>query len=378
MNTLPIKKEILRWARLRAGFELADLIKPFPKLAEWENGDSLPTLKQLEGLAKKLLAPLGYFFLPEPPEEKLPINDFRSISDTPIRHPSPDLLETVFSMQRRQAWLREFVIEEGAEPLPFVGSVTMRDNPEKVAQSIRAVLGLNADWAISLAKWSDAFSSLWLHAERAGIVVVCNGIVGNNTSRILDVEEFRGFVLSDPYVPLVFINNADAKAAQMFTLAHEFAHLWIGSAGVLNFKEMNPANNATELFCNAVAAEMLVPHREIMSAWQDRISIYELASYFKVSPLVIGRRLLDLGKITRDDFFKFYNTYVSKVRIEKNAREGGGNFYSNCDYRIGRPFAGAIGRAVKSGRLLYRDAYKLTGLQGKTFDKYVMKISGEG
>jgi len=378
MSTLSIKPEVLAWARKRAGFEVADLLKPFPKLIEWEQGVSSPTLKQLEALASKLLAPLGYFFLPAPPEEKLPIPDFRSVHDTPIQHPSPDLLETVYSMQRRQAWLRDFIIEQGAERLPFVGSASLRDKPEEVAKNIRATLGINTGWTRTITKWRDAFTSLWLNAEQAGIVIVCNGVVGNNTSRVLDVEEFRGFVLPDSYVPLVFINNADAKAAQMFTLAHELAHIWIGSAGVLNFRDMKPADNETEVFCNAIAAEMLVPQDELAVAWKERRSFYELASFFKVSPLVIARRLLDLGFINKDDFFGFYNSYISKVRTEKAAKEaGGGNFYSNCDYRIGRPFAGAIGRAVKSGKLLYHDAYKLTGLQGKTFDKYVLKISGE-
>jgi Zn-dependent peptidase ImmA (M78 family)/transcriptional regulator with XRE-family HTH domain len=282
MNTVSIKPELISWARQRAGLEPDDLAKPFPKLVEWEQGVSSPTLRQLEALAQKLWAPLGYFFLPAPPEEKLPIPDFRSVKDAPIQHPSPDLLETVFYMQRRQAWLRDFVIEEGAEPLPFVGSATLRDKPDEVARKIRAALGINAGWTRSIVKWRDAFSSLWLNAEQKGIIIVCNGIVGNTTSRILDVEEFRGFVLPDSYVPFVFINNADAKAAQMFTLAHELAHIWIGSAGVLNFRAMKPAENETELFCNAVAAEMLVPHDELKSAWRERRSFYELANYFKV------------------------------------------------------------------------------------------------
>jgi Zn-dependent peptidase ImmA (M78 family) len=379
MSTISIKPEILVWARRRAGFEISDLSKPFPKLAEWEGGVSSPTLKQLESLAKKLLAPLGYFFLPAPPQENLPIPDFRSVNDTPVQHPSPDLLETVFAMQRRQAWLRDFVIEEGAERLPFVGSASLKDKPEKVAHNIRNTLRINSGWAEGIAKWTEAFTSLWLKAEHAGILIVCNGIVGNNTNRVLDVEEFRGFVLPDIYVPLVFINNADAKAAQMFTLAHELAHIWIDSAGVLNFRNMSPAENETELFCNAVAAEMLVPKDELLGAWGSIDSFYELASRFKVSPLVIARRLLDLGLITKEKFFAFYNSYVSRVRDEKAAKEkSGGNFYANCDYRIGRPFGGAVARAVKSGKVLYSDAYKLTGLHGKTFDEYILKISAEG
>lgn len=375
---LSIKPEIIRWARERAGLEIDDLLKPFPKFGEWEAGASSPTLSQLEKLARKVCAPLGYFFLPKPPEEKLPISDFRSVGDAPVQNASPDLLETVFSMQRRQAWYREFIIEEGATPLGFVGSASLRDNPSEVAGRMKTALGITPGAVAAMPKWSDAFSDLWLKAEQLGVIVVCNGVVGNNTSRVLDVSEFRGFVLTDAYAPLVFINNADAKAAQMFTLVHELVHLWIGATGVLNFTEMNPANNETELFCNAVAAEFLVPKDEFAEAWRGEHSFYSLAARFKVSPLVIARRALDLRFITKSDFFGFYNQYMANVRSEKAAKEGGGNFYSNCDYRIGRPFAAAANRATGGGRLLFRDAYNLTGLQGATFDKYIQKVNREG
>lgn len=377
MNTVSIKPEIIRWARLRAGLEIEELLKPFPKFAEWETGRASPTLNQLEKLARKVCAPLGYFFLPKPPEEKLPIPDFRSINDTPVMEPSPDLMETILSMQRRQAWYREFLTEEGSGALAFVGSASLRDGPDSVAARMRDAMRITSSWLKSIPKWGEAFSELWLRAEELGILIVCNGIVGNNTSRVLDVNEFRGFVLPDAYAPLVFINNSDAKAARMFTLAHELAHLWINAAGVLNFREMKPSENETELFCNAVAAEFLVPKDELAAAWRTAKSFYTLATYFKVSPLVIARRALDLGFVKNSDFFGFYNNYMGKVRSDKEAKEGG-NFYANCDYRIGRPFATAINRATKSGRLLYRDAYNLTGLQGATFDKYIHKVIREG
>lgn len=378
MNTIPIKPEILVWARQRAGFEAAELLKPFPKLLEWEQGVSYPTLNQLEKLAKRLWAPLGYFFLPAPPEEKLPIPDFRSLNDTPVQHPSPDLLETIFSMQRRQEWYKDFIFREGVPPLAFVGSASIHDDPIKVAERMRVVLGVVAGWTQSMPKWEDAFNTLWLNAEQAGVLVVCNGVVGNNTSRVLDVEEFRGFVLPDSHAPLIFINNVDAKAAQMFTLAHELAHIWIGSAGVSNFRNLKPADNETELFCNAVAAEFLVPSSELTSAWEKQKSFYTLANRFKVSPLVIARRVLDAGYITKEDFFKFYNSFMAGVRAERDARESGGSFYSNCEYRIGRPFADAIARAAKGGKLLYSEAYRLTGIKGETFDRYILKMSREG
>jgi Zn-dependent peptidase ImmA (M78 family) len=379
MNTISIKPELLAWARKRAGLEISDLVKPFPKFNEWEQGSSSPTLRQLEAIAAKLWAPLGYFFLQAPPEEKLPIPDFRSVGDAPIIQPSPDLLETVFSMQRRQIWYREFIQDEGAGPLPFVGSAKLGDSPIEVAAKMRATLGVSANWARSMKTWEDAFRALWLNAEHVGIIVVCNGVVGNNATRILDVDEFRGFVLSDAYAPFVFINNADAKAAQMFTLVHELVHIWLDAAGVLNFREMIPSDNETELFCNAVAAEFLVPQDEIAILWKNQKSYQGLANHFKVSSLVVARRLLDLKFIKKDEFFKFYNSIMAEVRAKKEAKENGGTFYANCNYRIGQPFAEAINRAVKGHKLLYNDAYKLTGIRGPTFDKYIFKANlGDG
>jgi Zn-dependent peptidase ImmA (M78 family) len=209
--------------------------------------------------------------------------------------------------------------------------------------------------------------------ETVGVLIVINGVVGNNTHRKLSTEEFRGFALCDGYAPLIFINGSDANAAQMFTMAHELAHLWLGEDGVSNFDALQPAPARVERLCNAAAAEFLVPARTLKACWAEAQQAQEhyqyLARRFKVSPLVAARRALDLQFATRDEFFAFYRDYLDDDR-RKRGESKGGHFWNTQNVRVGSRFGAAVVRAAKEGRLLYREAYRLTGLRGKTFDKF--------
>jgi len=205
MIRVTVKPELLQWARERAGGTLQSLSKRFPRLQLWERGEAKPTLKQLEAFAKVTYVPFGYFFLPEPPEESLPIPDLRTICSQEIRRSSPDLLDTIYSMQRRQAWLREELVECEAEALEFVGSARLADEPQGVGREMRRMVGLDDSWASTVRTWKDAVAELRRAVEKLGVMAIINGVVGNNTHRKLDIGEFRGFALSDEYAPLVFV-----------------------------------------------------------------------------------------------------------------------------------------------------------------------------
>jgi len=374
MRKVAIKENILRWAVNRAGLTPDALQQKFPKIQQWITGEDHPTIRQLESLAKATLTPLGFFFLAEPPEERMPIPHFRTLDGRTAIRPSPNLLETVQMMQRRQAWMRDFLKDQGQEPLPFVRSARSNDLPASVADRIRHALNFDESWAVKETTWTDALRTLRETMEDTGILVVVNGIVGNNTRRKLNPEEFRGFVLVDEYAPLVFVNGADGRAAQMFTLAHELAHVFLGSSAAFDLREMRPADDPMEQACNRVAAEFLVPERKLRPIWSsiqnDLAPFQTVARQFKVSEIVVARRALDLGLIQRETFLDFLD---KQQRTSARGPEGG-DFYNNQNLRIGRRFASAVAQAAKEGILLYSEAYHLTGLCGKTFDHYVTHL----
>lgn len=377
MSRVAVKPELIRWARKRAGLTVAALKEQFPKVDAWESGEAQPTFRQLEDLAKKTATPFGYMFLPKPPEERLPVPDFRTVRKGRIKQPSVNLVETLQTMQRRQDWMRDFLVEQGVLPLPFIGSTDMRKRPEAVAASIGETLNLTEDWARYEQTWAAALRTLRRAVEASGVLIFINGIVGNDTHRALNPKEFRGFVLCDDYAPLIFVNGADAKGAQMFTLAHEMVHLWLGRGGIFSLDELQPADDATEEFCNQVAAEFLVPAVTLRSSWREAVADKEpfqfLAKRFKVSPIVTARRALDLTLIDKETFFEFYRAYEKDERRKKQ-KQSGGDFYITQNVRLDRRFVSAVVRAVQEGRLPYGDAYKLTGLRGQTFDRFTKTL----
>lgn len=372
MSRANIKPDLVDWAYKRSGAKFEVLEKRFPKLPQWIAGEVQPTMLQLESFAKATLTPMGYFFLPQPPQEPLPVPDFRTVRGRSVARPSAALLETIYSMQRRQDWLREYLEEDNEDPLPFVGSITLDTDTVVAAQSIRETLGILDGWADEHSTWESALIGLRRSAEAVGIVVVINGVVGNNTRQPLNVKEFRGFVLSDKLAPLIFINGADAKSAQMFTLAHELAHIWIGRDGVFDLPDLKAGPDKMELFCNRVAAEVLIPASELQKRWHEVASLTDpfraLARRFKVSPVVAARRAFDAQLVSSERFFAFIEEY--QAFEQSRPKSSGGDFYKTQETRIGRRFGIAVTRAAKAGRLLYRDAYRLTGLAGKTFDMY--------
>ncbi|WP_010191744.1 ImmA/IrrE family metallo-endopeptidase [Bacillus sp. m3-13] len=377
MAYVEIKPSLLSWA-LKRSQKGEELKRTFPKLEQWLKGESKPTLKQLEKFAKSTSTPLGYFFLKEPPVENIPVPHYRTLGDEDPPNASTELIDTIHTMQRRQQFISDFYIENGWHNIEFVGSYKGK-NPLELASIIRNKIDLPSDWAATIPSWHDALRFLITKLEEHRIMVMINGVVGNNTHRKLKVEEFRGFVLVNKISPLIFINGSDAKSAQIFTLIHELAHIWIGQSAIVEASPINTELNEIEVLCNRAAAELLCPSKEFKELWSMNFgtNVYQqLARYFKVSTIVVARRALDLNIINKDDFFTFYEDYKeNNIEIPNSS---GGNFYNNLGVRLGNLFTRTIISEVKAGNLMYRDAYRLTGLRGDTFNKYVTHFTRGG
>jgi Zn-dependent peptidase ImmA (M78 family) len=372
-----VEPSLMVWARERARMGIDDLARKFPKLADWERGERAPTLKQLEDFAKATHTPVGYLFLPEPPDEQVPIPDYRTMRDLGVERPSPDLLDTIFQCQQRQEWYREYAQLTREDPVAFVGSLSTSAPVDEAAAHIRERLGFEVD--DRGATWTEALRNLIQHVEDMGVLVMVSGVVGSNTHRKLDPHEFRGFVLVDALAPLIFINGADTKAGQIFTLVHELAHLFIGEAALDDADLRASPGDPDERWCNQVAAEVLLPASSVGS-WIDRAAplreqLDVLARRFKVSTLVALRRLYDIGWLTWDDYRTAYDEELAHILEVLGERVSGGNYFNTQPARVSRRFARAVIVSALEGQTLRRDAFQLLGIRREsTFEELVGRL----
>lgn len=368
-----IEPELLRWARQRARWDASVAKKKFPKFEAWLSREVRPTLKQVEDFARATHTPIGYLFLPTPPVEEVPIPDFRTVGSLEVESPSPDLLDTVYVCQQRQEWYQEFARVNKFDEVAFVGTATTDDDVVETAVGMRETLKFDLEQRRAVRTWEEALRLFVGHVDDAGVLVMINGVVGNNTHRKLDPEEFRGFALADGLAPLIFVNGADSKSAQMFTLAHELAHLWLGESALSDVTPASKPTRAVERWCNQVAAEFLVPLDLLRADYgpgeelEDQVK--RLVKLYKVSSLVILRRLFDARKLNRSDFDAAYSQEIA--RLEAAAKSsGGGDFYNMQNVRTGKRFARAVILSTLEGQTLYRDAYKLLGVaKQETFNQ---------
>lgn len=345
-------------------------------LQAWKNGDKTPTFNQIENASKATGIPLGYFFLQTPPVEDKSLIECRTIDSLTVKNPSRDLMNTIHDMEMIQDWMREQLIADGFDPLDYVGK--SRANAKEIAESIRKILDIEIDWYKKVVN-GDSFGYIRSAISESGVIVMANGVVGNNTHRPLSVDEFRAFTIIDEYAPLIFINSNDSNGAKLFSLFHEFAHVCLGHNSFFNDRYgIGEKVSKIETVCNAVAAELIVPQDLFIKEWNSVINgntekqaIIKLSSKFKCGTMVVARRALDNGFIPFGVYKEISQLAVKLYNEQRKKKSAGGDYYNTLSSRIDKRFLCKLAASVAEGNTLYMDAYRLTNTNRNTFEKLI-------
>ncbi|MDI9336267.1 MAG: XRE family transcriptional regulator [Gammaproteobacteria bacterium] len=374
-----IQPEVLRWARTTCGLsvnKVAEMLKTSPsKIEDWESGAGVPTYSQLEKLAYKIYKrPLAMFFLPSPPEEPIPKREFRTLPETDLETLLPD---TYFQIRRAHAYqiaLRELFDNQNPSG-HCIGQSLKLSSSKGVAEqavAIRNFLGITIEdqvaWKsdeIALKKWRQAI-------ENAGVFVF------KDTFKQKDIS---GFCLMDEYLPIIYVNNSTSKTRQTFSLLHELAHLLIGVNGLSKLEpnyidDLPQIEKKLEQFCNAVAAEVLIPSADFLhqlTLFPKNIADFtseediegmcsNLAIRYGVSREVVLRRLSDRGHITAD----FYSIKVKSWNAQKT-KSGGGNWFLNRRSYLSDCFAKEVITRHYRHQITLEQAADFLGVKPKHF-----------
>jgi Zn-dependent peptidase ImmA (M78 family)/transcriptional regulator with XRE-family HTH domain len=384
---------VVRWARERAGLELNEMAAKLGKgltvehVRAWEIGKSFPTFTQAELIAEKLRVPLAVLFMNDPPEEKIPIPDLQTVFGQIQRKPSLEFLELLNDCIVRQQWYQEDRMAEGAEPLPFVGRNQIGDDPKLVASDIAKTLGLTHKFRQQSDTWETFLSRFIQQTENVGVLVMRSSVLRHASIRGLKVDEFRGFAISDPVAPLIFINSRDARAAQIFTLAHELAHIWIEQSGISNpnpTTRLKDLRNPTERFCNEVAAELLIPETSLLGLWNssetEEMNLKRISTFHRVSKMVAIIRARDLEKLSYDKASALIESEYERYKKESDKQQGqtgGPSFWLSFSPRNSHRFTEAVISALKQHRVLHLEAANLLGVKLGTLSKYIAYVTPE-
>lgn len=379
-----VNPDVLRWARERAGLSLADLAERVAKgrgerVQGWESGKDSPTFEQARKLANTLRVPFAYLFFSAIPElrdeETLP--DFRTVGNRPAEI-SPDLRDVIADVTRKQHWLEEYREQVQADPVNFVGACDVDSEMRVAVECIEAALGPSESLRKQVDSTAAYVTKLVDQCELAGVLVVRSSIVGSNTRRVLDPDEFRGFAVADALAPAIFVNTADIDEAQAFTILHEIAHLAIGASGISSAPVTVPETPGPreEEFCNRVAAEFLVPSGEFLATWSPgsdlHSNIRNSSTRFRASQMVIARRALELGLITDSVYWPFVRERLNQWRARKEKQKNSPGAPPPAILiasRNGKRFANLVVSEARCGRLLYRDAAKILNVRPRHIDE---------
>jgi Zn-dependent peptidase ImmA (M78 family)/transcriptional regulator with XRE-family HTH domain len=377
-----ITAKVFKWARESAKMSeeiaVSKIAVSIEKLQEWENGDSYPTIRQAQTLAKAYKRPFALFFLPDIPSDFQPLQDFRKKGAKEL---STSSIFIIREIQQKQAWISETNEENGEDKVSIVGRYSINDSPALVAKDMLETLSINPlSYTTNnpILEWIDKVESKGVFISRTSFI----------HSRLkLDSNELQGFAIADEYAPFVFINSDDWNAPQLFTMVHELAHIWIAETGISNDVEPTIKNvrdyNPIELFCNEVAANALMPSDYVLNleshVFDNSREVFKMAKNIGVSSFALLVRALNLKVITLNNYNRlkaqadqdYKDFLIREEEKNKKAKEkkGGPNYFLLQLNRNSRLFTQTVLDAFRGGIIEPTQASRLLNVKVNKFPK---------
>lgn len=389
MKTYPvvgIQPEMLRWARQTVGLSVVDVAEMLKRskgeVEAWESGAGAPTYPQLEKLAYQLYKrPLALFFLPSPPDEAVPQREFRTLPDADLAGLSRD---TYLHIRRAHAY--QLALEEifdGRNPTDrrIWEAVSLSPNQAVADQAsrVREFLGINLDTQIGWKSDEHALKAWRKAIEDVGVFVF---------KAAFKQKDISGFCLRDDDLPVIYLNNGTSKTRQTFSLLHELAHLLININGLSKFDSsyidrLPVTEKKLERFCNALAADVLIPSVDFAAqvkrlpentekATEEQFA--DLANRYGVSREAVLRRLFDQGRVSQ----AYYETKAKTWTAQKKAG-GGGDWYRNQGAYLSDRFAKEVVSRHFRHQISLEHAANLLGIKPKSyagFEELILQGAG--
>lgn len=380
-----VKWQVINWA-IEHGEKEPEVLANNYHLSAWKNPKKetdYPTFNQLKNFSNDTRIPLSYLLSNQIPHEELSFVKFRTINNKNA-YPSRSLIDTVHSMQNRQEWLKDYYLNENI-PFKFtkVSQLNLKRSLDK-STTIEEITYLLDFSSIYQKKYDDdrAFKFLRHKIGDLGIIVMQNGIVGNNTHRILNLHEFRAFALYDSNLPLIFLNNTDSVKGKIFSLIHELVHLFIGDSEILNVGPEEDLRKERRI--NQITINILLPKEKVISKIKSNLSpeenTQEISNYFHTSLVATAIRLKQLAVFDNSEQLiewakKEQDSYL-KNKVKKK-KKGGGDFYNNIRSRIDHNYAQAVISEERKGNLPLNTAASMIGIKLGNYPQFVKRELSE-
>ena len=369
MSIANVNKDMMKWARQYAGYvdgyeeRLPKNIKSNYKA--WENGEKYPTWNQLREVSRKYKIPTAYFFMEKPPKiDDFPhLVNYRKVDTNMLfENNTPELIDNVRKCEIR----REIFLDLSSQMDESVLKFRKLDKPlnkydfsSYIRETLAVPLDLQKTWHKNDSKHYNVLNN-WktlLH-DRMGILVF--------ETKNVDIAEMRGLSIFHEDIPIILLNGKDSVNGRIFTLFHELTHLLLGESAFCDGSE----ERDVEVFCNSVAGEFLVPEHDLKDNCDSNVK--KLSNIYGVSEQVISRRLLDVGRITREEYFN----NIKKGSHNSFTAKSSGNYLNNMIKYYGRPYYALVLNAWELGVISTSEFMKYSNLNKKSIPKLQEKLFG--